>query len=325
MEVWPRIEAMVEAHGACALVSIVAAAGSTPREAGARMIVRPDGAFHGTIGGGALEWQALARAQGMLARAERETQLLDQVLGPDLGQCCGGRVTLAIEVFDGRDRAEIGRLAAAERAGPFRTAVERPAGGRSVRRILGPGAAVTAALTTESFGERVPTILLFGAGHVGRALVLALAPLPFRVVWCDGRPGAFPAAIPANVAATAATPGEVLSAAPAGAEVVVMTHSHALDLDIVEAALTHPAVAGVGLIGSATKRVRFIKQLAGRGVPAARIAALRCPVGLPGIGGKEPAVIAAAIAAECLLVAEARTKAATAPARGRRPTRSRSS
>ncbi|MCZ0733576.1 xanthine dehydrogenase accessory protein XdhC [Phreatobacter sp. AB_2022a] len=325
MEVWPRIEAMVEAHGACALVSVVSAVGSTPREAGTCMIVRPDGAFHGTIGGGALEWQALARAQAMLARAERATMLVDQVLGPDLGQCCGGRVALAIETFDRRDRTEIAALAAAERAGPFGTAIDRPAGGRTVRRILKPGAAPAAGMAGERFGERPPSILLFGAGHVGRALVLALAPLPFRVVWCDSRPGAFPAAIPANVTTTAASADAVLAAAPAGAEVLVMTHSHALDLDIVEAALMCAPVAGVGLIGSATKRARFARQLAGRGVPASRIAALRCPLGLPGIGGKEPPVIAAAIAAECLLIAEARTKAAVAPVRGRRPTRSRSS
>lgn len=325
MEVWPRIEAMVAAQGACALVSIVSTVGSTPREAGARMIVRPDGAFHGTIGGGALEWQALARAQAMLAKAERATLLVDQVLGPDLGQCCGGRVVLAIEAFDRRDGAELAALASAERAGPFTTAVDRPAGGRTARHILTAGHVPEPAIATERFGTRAAAILLFGAGHVGRALVLALAPLPFRVVWCDTRPGAFPAAIPANVSATAAAPAEVLGAAPDGAEVLVMTHSHALDLDIVEAALTHPGIAGVGLIGSATKRARFVKQLAARGVPAARVAALRCPVGLPGIDGKEPAVIAAAIAAECLLIAQAHQKAAEAPARGRRPTRSQSS
>lgn len=325
MDVWPRIEAMVEAHGACALVSITGTAGSTPREAGTRMIVRPDGAFHGTIGGGALEWQALARAQAMLARAERVTMLVDQVLGPDLGQCCGGRVSLAIEAFDTRDRSEIAAFAAAERAGPFAAAVDRRAGVRTVRRILPPGEASAAGMATERFGDKASTILLFGAGHVGRALVLALAPLPFRILWCDGRPGAFPAAIPGNVTASAAAPGDVLAAAADGAEVLVMTHSHALDLDIVEAALQHPGVAGVGLIGSATKRARFVKQLAGRGVPAGRIAALRCPVGLPGIDGKEPAVIAAAIAAECLLIATARAKAAETPAPGRRPIRSQSS
>ncbi|QCI68376.1 xanthine dehydrogenase accessory protein XdhC [Phreatobacter stygius] len=308
MEIWPRIEAMIKAHGSCALVSLVAARGSTPREAGARMIVRPDGAFHGTIGGGALEWQALARAQAVLAQAERSTVTIDQALGPDLGQCCGGHVRLTIEAFDVSDLAEIGLLAAAERAGPFSVAVRRDPGGRTIRRMVEPEVGEGPAIANrdiESFGERPPTILLFGAGHVGRALVLALAPLPFRVVWCDERPGAFPAPIPGHVEPTAGPARAVLAKAGAGVQVLVMTHSHQLDLDIVAAALTHAGVAGVGLIGSATKRARFAKRLAEMGVPAQRIRALRCPIGMAGISGKEPAVIAASIAAECLILREA--------------------
>lgn len=315
MEVWPRIKAMVEAHGACALVSLVAARGSTPREAGVRMIVRPDGAFHGTIGGGALEWQALAKAQAVLARGERSVVIIDQALGPDLGQCCGGHVRLAIEAFDADDLDDIAMLAAAERAGPFAVVTRRHAGGRMIRRIVDPQAGpgpVIAGQQIEHFGERLATILLFGAGHVGRALVLALAPLPFHVVWCDERPGAFPGSIPGHVAPTAGPAQAVLAEAGAGAQVLVMTHSHQLDLDIVAAALVHPGVAGVGLIGSATKKARFVRRLAEMGVPAARIHALRCPVGLAGITGKEPAVIAAAIAAECLMLREARAAPAHA-------------
>lgn len=315
MEVWPRIEAMVEAHGSCALVSLVAARGSTPREAGVRMIVRPDGAFHGTIGGGALEWQALARAQAVLARGERSVVTIDQALGPDLGQCCGGHVRLTIEAFDAGDLEEIAVLAAAERAGPFSVTVRRHAGGRMIRRIvgpeIGPGPAI-AGQEIEHFGEKLATILLFGAGHVGRALVLALAPLPFRVVWCDERPGAFPVAIPGHVEPTAGPALAVLAGAGAGVQVLVMTHSHQRDLDIVAAALVHPGVAGVGVIGSATKKARFSRRLAEMGVPAARIRTLRCPIGLAGISGKEPAVIAASIAAECLMLREARAAPAHA-------------
>lgn len=321
MEVWPRVEATVEAHGAAALVTVVATQGSAPREAGAHMIVRPDGAFHGSVGGGALEWQALARAQALLARGDRRVQVLDQALGPDLGQCCGGRMVLAVELFDRSDLAEIRALAAAERAGPVAVETVRE-GERYRRRPAAPDAAVERpgpARFIDRFGGRAETILLFGAGHVGRALVLALAPLPFRVVWCDERPGAFPAAIPANAEATAAPWPDVLACAPEGAQVLVMTHSHALDLEIVAAALANGRFPHVGLIGSATKRARFARRLAERGIPVSRIAALRCPVGIGGIGGKEPAVIAASVAAECLILREGGSITLAAPAARRRP------
>ncbi len=309
MGIWPRIEAMIGTHGACALVSVVATQGSVPREAGARMIVRSDGAMSGSIGGGTLEWQALAKAQAMLATGERAVRVLDQSLGPDLGQCCGGRVMLAIELFDQSDRQEVAELAAAERAGPFMVEAVQ-SDGRYVRRMIHADAIAAgtgAQRLVERFGERHPTILLFGAGHVGRALALALAPLPFDVIWNDERPKAFPPAIPANAEATGEAPLAVLARAPAGSQALVMTHSHALDLSIAAAALASSRIAHVGLIGSATKRARFVRRLAEQGLPADRIAALRCPIGLAGISGKEPAVIAAAVAAECLALREARS------------------
>lgn len=309
MDVWPRIEAMIEAHGACALVSVLATQGSAPREAGARMIVRPDGAFLGSIGGGTLEWQVLAKAQAMLAKGERATRVIDQALGPDLGQCCGGRMTVAVEIFNRSDLPQVTDLAAAERAGPI--VVETVlAGERFQRRIVGPRAALDRPGPTsfiDHFGERPPTILLFGAGHVGRAIILALAPLPFHVVWSDERPGAFPAAIPANAEATGLPWTELLAGAPEGSQALVMTHSHALDLEIVAAALSGNRIGHVGLIGSATKRARFVRRLTERGLSAGRIAALRCPIGIGNIRGKEPAVIAASVAAECLALRDARS------------------
>ena len=120
MPVWPTIERFITEHGSAVLVTLAEAQGSSPREAGARMVVRPDGAFSGTIGGGALEWIALAEAQAMLARAQ-DFRRLDKALGPDLGQCCGGRVRLTLERFDPRDRADVAALASAERAGRFVT------------------------------------------------------------------------------------------------------------------------------------------------------------------------------------------------------------
>src|SRR5262245_46396203 len=122
MKVWPTIERLIAEHGAAALVTLAEARGSSPREAGARMVVRPDGGFHGTIGGGTLEWIALAEAQAAIAAgAGKPMRRLDKALGPDLGQCCGGRVIVTIERFDASDMSWIGPLATAEREHPLVT------------------------------------------------------------------------------------------------------------------------------------------------------------------------------------------------------------
>ncbi|MBI3673898.1 MAG: xanthine dehydrogenase accessory protein XdhC, partial [Rhizobiales bacterium] len=156
------------------------------------------------------------------------------------------------------------------------------------------------------FGAALRPIYLFGAGHVGRALVLALAPLPVAVRWIDPRPQAFPAAAPQNVAKLAPEdPVAELGLAPTGSFVFIMSHSHALDLAIADAALRNPNVAHVGLIGSATKRARFEKRLREAGVAADRIGTLICPIGISAIRGKEPAVIAAATAAQIVVLDEA--------------------
>jgi xanthine dehydrogenase accessory factor len=306
MEVWPRIATLIDDEGACVLVTVLAARGSVPREAGARMIVRPDGRFHGTIGGGTLEWQALAEAQRMLARRDRAALVRDEALGPSLGQCCGGHVTLGFELFTTAHAAEIARLAAGERNRPFRTlTVPTDTGFR--RALIAHADDGPRDGYVEHFGEVRPVIALFGAGHVGQALVLALAPLPFRVVWHDERPGAFPAAIPGAVTCLSGPAEEALATCPDGAQILVMTHSHALDLALVAAALRSGRFPHVGLIGSATKRARFMSRLADIGLEAEARGSLRCPIGIPGLAGKEPAVIAASVAAECLILARARS------------------
>jgi xanthine dehydrogenase accessory factor len=149
-------------------------------------------------------------------------------------------------------------------------------------------------------------VLLFGAGHVGRALVLALAVLPFRVTWIDSRPDAFPNAMPQNVSAIrAGRPASHVAEAPAGSLVAIMTHSHPLDLELTRAALARPDLPYVGVIGSDTKRARFVKRLRESGLGEDAIERLRCPIGIDGIDGKEPPVIAASVAAELLLVSQA--------------------
>ena len=260
--------AALRAEGRAALVTVRDTQGSAPREAGVWMVVRPSGGFSGTIGGGALEWAAIAEARAALVSGADAPRIRSRALGPELGQCCGGRVTTAIEIFTANDMAEI------ERAGDGDAPAPTP-------------------------------LYLFGAGHVGRALVLALAPLPFQVSWIDSRADAFPSAAPHNVRMIhSAEPPRELDAAPAGALVLVMTHSHALDLDIVAHALALPAIVEVGLIGSATKRARFERRLAEFGLPAERIARMICPIGVAGVADKSPAAIAAVTAAQMLILRE---------------------
>ncbi|HYF55532.1 MAG TPA: xanthine dehydrogenase accessory protein XdhC [Salinarimonas sp.] len=319
MIVWARVAEILRARGAAALVSVHAARGSAPREPGARMVVRPDGAFHGTIGGGRLEWEALAAAGEALGRGRGPARFHDRALGPDLGQCCGGHVRLLVETFGVEDLEAVEALAALEADGAFEVVCRLDGEGRVARTAL-PEVSSEGATTTpggswlEGLGERRTPLLLFGAGHVGRALVLALAPLPFRVRWIDTRPDAFPAAMPGNaVPVRAEAPEAEIAAAPAGAFVLVMTHDHPLDLAITAAALARPDLPFVGLIGSATKRARFERRFRELGLAPERIAALACPIGIAGVAGKEPAVIAAATAAQVLLERER----ARDPSRGR--------
>lgn len=325
MLVWQRLGAAIDRHGKAALVSVVSVAGSAPREAGARMIVMPDGSFTGTIGGGTLEWRAIAEAQRALAGEGGASLALTSVaLGPDLGQCCGGRVALAIERWGADRRAALRLLAEAEAAGPFHTEADIVAGQPIERRILAMGdvpiggARLVKGRLEEGFGEDPRALFLFGAGHVGRALVLALAPLPFSVHWIDPRPDAFPARVPANCHCIQQTdaPG-ALRAAPDGAFVVVMTHSHGLDLAIVHKALADDRFGYVGLIGSASKRARFTRLLGEAGLEGEKIQSMHCPIGIAGIHSKLPAVIAASVASDLLVRDEAARSAGVSAAEKR--------
>ncbi len=262
---WTRVQSQIVEEGLIAVITVIAADGSTPREVGAQMAVTKAGDLIGTIGGGALEYAAIADARLAIAFPEQPPHKRDWPLGPDLGQCCGGRVTTLIEVFQTEDQDKIARLAGQPK------------------------------------GDRTP-LLLFGAGHVGRALVMALAPLPFDIRWIDSRPEAFPGLV-VRTATPVLTdhPVTELAGAPRGAFVLVMTHSHALDLDIIVQALQRPDLAYVGLIGSATKRARFESRIKAMGGSHESLSRLVCPIGLAGIHGKEPATIAASVAADLLI------------------------
>jgi len=299
METFRRLIEAIEAEGAAALITLAETAGSAPREAGARMVVRPGGGFYGTIGGGELEYEALAEARSALAAGRGPARRRSVALGPELGQCCGGRVVWRVETFDQRDLAALAPLSAAEREGPFFALTRRGGDGRIARRL---GDAPEDGEQREAFGEATIPVYLFGAGHVGRALALALAPLPFTVRWIDPRRDEFPKLAPANVTLVAAAdPPAELAAAPDGAFVLAITHSHQLDLAVVAEALRQDRFAYVGMIGSATKRARFVSQLRAAGIEEPRVARLVCPIGVAGIVGKEPAVIAVAVAAQLLM------------------------
>ena len=318
-KVWARIRETIERHGKAGLLSVVGAAGSVPRGTGARIVLQPDGGFYGTIGGGRLEYEAIAAARAALSAGRGAAVFRDWPLGPNLGQCCGGAVKTLTETFDATDILTVWRLEEAERTGAFVADSRVDNDGRVARRIA-PGAAgkhlagrhleeaprpVDTKRFQEHFGESTTPVLLFGAGHVGRAVVLALAPLPFSVRWIDSRSDQFPQFAPQNVVTvrTDAVQHE-LAEAPRDAMIVVMTHSHPLDFDITLAALRRRSFDFVGLIGSETKRARFISFARQMRLPEGDLERLVCPIGITEIKGKEPAVIAAALAAQLLIVSE---------------------
>jgi xanthine dehydrogenase accessory factor len=204
MRAFRRLIDAIEAEGSAVLVTLARVEGSSPREAGAHMVVRPSGGFHGTIGGGALEFAALDAANEALRKGRGPALRRSLALGPELGQCCGGRVEWRIETFDRRDLDDLSALAIAE-SGAAETLSARLGPDGRVQRTLGSsvGERRLARLADESWTEPLSllarAVYLFGAGHVGRALALALAVLPFAVRWIDPRRDAFPGHAPANV------------------------------------------------------------------------------------------------------------------------------
>jgi xanthine dehydrogenase accessory factor len=254
------------------LVQVQATEGSAPRDAGAWMAVFGD-ALVGTIGGGHLEFEAIARARALLNNvgqgegSDKPFELMRLALGPSLGQCCGGVVHLRLESV---------------------TAQDLPA------------------LRLRLHVERLP-VVLFGGGHVGHALADVLARLPVALHWIDSREGIFPAGLPAHVVCEHAEPVQaaVKDLAP-GSCVLIMSFSHAEDLDVLSQCLARHRrtkdLPYIGLIGSKTKWATFRRRLEARGYSAEELAHVTCPIGLPGIDGKEPDVIALAVAAQLLQV-----------------------
>lgn len=294
------ISRAVERRGPVCRVLVVEARGSTPRGAGTSMLVW-DGGQSGTIGGGALEHDAARIARESLA-AGAAPRLETKPLGPDLGQCCGGSVKLLWEVFDAE------RIALSREAGDV---YARPADGGAgaappadlAQRAARPGSggvALGGGWIAERIAAQGAPVWIYGAGHVGRALAGVLAPLPeFAVTLVDVSPDRLPDPMPEGAAPlVAADPVRVAGLAPEGTRHIVMTFSHAIDLELCDA-LLRAGARSIGLIGSRTKRARFAKRLLEGGHAEEAVAAIACPIGDPGLG-KHPQQIAIGVAAELI-------------------------
>ncbi len=311
MTAWIReaLEA-VQRNEVLAMVTVVGAQGSTPRELGARMLVWPD-RFSGTIGGGSLERQGLDQARRLLGQAARRHALQDYPLGPLLGQCCGGHVRLLVERVDA-DSLDWLEPAAAART-PFALTAKFEAG--AMRRLVGgPGPHGSDGPRTpipevrclsETIRPTLPRLVIFGAGHVGQAVARAFAPLPFHLDWLASREDLRPEASGTRaVILTEDELEEAVEAAPADTLFAIFTHSHDLDYRLTRAALRRGEFGYLGLIGSRTKRARFDRRLLDDGLTEADLARLTCPIGIAELKGKEPAVIAVSLAAQLLQLTE---------------------
>jgi xanthine dehydrogenase accessory factor len=254
------------AHEPAILVSVHATRGSVPRESGAWMAVFANEVL-GTIGGGHLEFQSIAQARACLPGGVSEP-LQRIILGPSLGQCCGGEVHLRYEAVAARDVAAL------------RARLQAPA---------------------------LP-VALFGGGHVGQALIQVLGLMPVQVTWVDSRDEIFPAPLPSNILCEHSDPVQAAVAPLApGSRVLIMSFSHAEDLDVVAACLLRQRERAdlpfIGLIGSRTKWATFRHRLEARGFTPQELSHITCPIGVPGISGKAPDVIAVAVAAQILQTA----------------------
>jgi len=285
------------------LVTVAEAKGSTPREAGAKMLVR-GGDIVGSIGGGQLELLAIDAARRMMTDRIEGRALVRHSLGPDLGQCCGGAVRLLFELMSAADRDWLAAWqthADPSRAMTLATAAE------GVKNWITGAEGDTHVddregwRVVESVRHVARPLWLYGAGHVGRALVTVLSELDFDVTWLDSRHDGFPPAIPAGVHSVIAPQlAATVNDAPRGGLFLVMTHSHQLDLEICDRILRRGDFAFLGLIGSDTKKARFLSGLRALGHGAAALERLVCPIGLAQIPGKKPMEIAVSTAAQLL-------------------------
>ena len=296
------LRSALDAYGTVARVVIADFAGSSPREVGAAMLVWDTGQS-GTIGGGALEYDAARAARAQLAGAT-PCRLTHHALGPDLGQCCGGRVSLVTELYDQKQLSDLSTEVIARPV-----AVDNLEPPLSVTRILStaraqgdlPAPRLIDGWMIEPVSRPSRPVWIWGAGHVGRALVHTLAPLPgLDITWIDTDHSRFPDPIPARVSAIPqSNPGDLARHAPDTTAHLILTYSHALDLDLCHRLLQRP-FAFAGLIGSKTKWARFRKRLSELGHTPDQIARITCPIGDPTLG-KHPHEIAIGVAHDLMM------------------------
>ncbi len=282
----------VSHHGRVARVVIAAVSGSSPREVGAAMLVW-EGGQSGTIGGGALEYQAAARAL-------TQSGLTRHALGPELGQCCGGAVTLLTEQYDAAGVAALAEEEVIARGSGTRPLAVQRVLDRARARGEAPEPQLIQGWMIEPLATRSHPLWIWGAGHVGRALVDVLHPVPeLAITWVDTAPERFPDAVAAGVTVLpAADPTHAVPLAPQQAQHLILTYSHELDLALCHALLTH-GFGFVGLIGSDTKWARFRKRLRNLGHSDAQILRICCPIGQKSLG-KHPQAIAVGVAGQIL-------------------------
>ena len=310
------------------LVTVAGVEGSGPREPGAKMLVTEQALFD-TIGGGHLELCAASIAREMLSlptgllAAQRRLERFS--LGPALGQCCGGVVHLAFErvaagsayagclherFHAGQDSWRLVCLdtmalpSLCDASGAVLVGDPEPGANLRTDCHIVTDAKAQRWLQDPCLAHR-SHLMLFGAGHVGAAIVRILSDLPCDVTWVDERDDQFPSVLPANVRVEITdTPEALIAAAAPGVSFLVMTHSHALDQVLAEQILRRTDSAWFGLIGSTTKRALFERRLKERGISGAQLSSMVCPIGIAGIAGKAPGVIAIAVAAQLMQVWE---------------------
>jgi xanthine dehydrogenase accessory factor len=279
------LSTVVASDERCVWVIVADAKGSTPRDVGASMIVTKDETFD-TIGGGHLELKAIEFAREQLASNATVATTRHFPLGPALGQCCGGHVTLLFAPIGATQREQIRALS------------EQSERGESVTFT-------TTLDNSETLSIALPRndwhIAVFGAGHVGKAIVNVLSELPCDITWIDEREAEFPKHVASNVTiVNSDSPASEVAKLPPHSQVLVLTHSHALDLDICFALLKRDDLAYCGLIGSATKAATFRKRFEQRGYSGAAISRIMCPIGQAvgrhALKSKHPGVIAASVA-----------------------------
>ena len=316
MSQWPESLSELIAQGKPSiLVTIVEAKGSVPRGAGTKMIVTEQGIHHGTIGGGNLEYQCIGMAQKRLVTSDnhwlRKTHRFP--LGASLGQCCGGMVIVLFEYIEAAQPKWLSSLLK-HKADRLRAVLMTPLNDASEAKWVAVEPSLKSQDTESTHDpdyliEIVEAsnfnIVVFGAGHVGRALIHVLSGVECEVIWVDSRANEFPDNIPDNVTKLVEpNPEDIVETATIGSYFIVLTHSHSLDQLLCETILKSDDFRFCGLIGSQSKRKKFEHRMRDKGLSEQRIARLTCPIGIQNLSGKQPGHIAVAVAAQLLALQE---------------------